>query len=104
MGRENLMQLHTVVGQSKMFELKEVPVDKAFAPAGKIDWLKPGVDPNSVKYVSRPQVPTVHIPINVGQKPIGIQNYVAKKHDPWFYGETPDLMRLVGNAAKGFGS
>jgi len=87
-----------------MMSMKEVPVDKAFAPAGKIDWLKPGVDPNTMKGVSRPQFPTIHTPINVGQKPIGVPAPKQVKHEPWFYGETPDLVRLVGNAARGFGS
>jgi hypothetical protein len=87
-----------------MFEMKEVPVDIAFAKAGKIDWLKPGVDPNTMIGASRPVFPTKHIPINVGQKPIGVPVPKQVKHDPWFYGETPDLIRLIGNAAKGFGS
>jgi len=89
-----------------MFDVKEVPVDKAFAPAGKIDWLKPGVDPNTMIGVSHPIFPTKHIPMNVGQKPIGRQGYLPMetKVATWFYGETPDYVRLVGNAAKGYGS
>ena len=89
-----------------MFEMKEVPVDVAFAKASKIDWLKPGVDPNSIKYVSRPMFPTTHRPANIGQKPIGLQGQalVQPKVDPWLYGEKPDLVRLVGNAAGGYGS
>ncbi len=89
-----------------MFEMKEVPVDIAFAKAGKIDWLKSGVDPNTMIGVSRPAFPTKHLPINVGQKPIGLQGQalVQPKVDPWLYGEKPDLARLVGNAAGGYGS
>lgn len=80
----------------------EVPVNQAFASGPRIDWLKPGVDPNTPTKPRPTEFPE-HWIGNPGQPIIGTP-YKESKHSPWLYGERPDLQRLIGNATPGYGS
>ena len=80
----------------------EKPVDSVFAPAATIDWLKPGVDPNKPAS-ARPFVAPEAWKGFPGQPIIGGRQPPAQR-SPWFYGEAPDLQRLIGNATPGYGS
>lgn len=82
--------------------LKEMPVDAIFAPAAPYNWLAPGVDPN-LRIKARPTVFPTHWRPNPAQ-PICGPPYKEVRHGPWFYGEKPDLQRLIGNATPGYGS
>ncbi len=81
---------------------REKPIDEIFAKSARIDWLKPGVDPNKPA-MARPFVPPEAWKESPAQPIIGRKLAPASKA-PWFYGEAPDLQRLIGNAVAGHGS
>ncbi len=82
---------------------KEYDVNCKFAPAARIDWLKPGVDPSTQCKALPTEMPTPWKE-SPGQPILGKPQVQRPTPAPWFYGEAPDLMRLVGNAARGYGS
>ena len=81
----------------------EYPVNCIFAAAKPINWFAKGVDPSTQ---CRQLTPTEFPPKwqESPAQPILSRPVAELPKAPWFYGETPDLVRLVGNAAKGHGS
>ncbi len=80
----------------------EVPVDKAFASGAKISWLGPNEAPDKLIQPRPTHFPSKWTP-SYAQPVIG-PAYNEPKYSPWFYGQAPDLQRLVGNAVPGFGA
>lgn len=80
----------------------EVPIT-AFALPVHINWFVPGVDPAAAasEVPFKAPAPWVSTP---GQPIIGLTTAAAPRPQPWLYGETPDLYRLIGNAVPGYGA
>jgi hypothetical protein len=85
----------------------EVPAT-AFAPSVRINWFSPGVDQSAPAAATHFKAPTAWV--QTSGQPIlrlsQLQQAAAACQKPklWLYGETPDLIRLIGNAVPGFGA
>lgn len=78
----------------------EVPAT-AFAPPVRINWFIPGVDPAAAA-ASQFKAPAPWVPTSA--QPILSIPSAQQPKEQWFFGEKPDLIRLIGNAVPGFGA
>jgi hypothetical protein len=79
----------------------EVPA-ASFAPPVRINWFTPGVDPTAPAVATPFKAPTAWV-LTPAQPILSIPSAQQPK-ERWFFGEKPDLIRLIGNAVPGFGA